>query len=200
MRTTLILISLLAIGCVASLAGETKTEKARKELNKAERYAVDNKFPQMLEAAKKAQALDPLLPGPFVYSAIYFYRSEQPAAAEQDLLKALARDPNLALAHIYLGNILFDRGESERALDEWNVGVRLDDRVPEGLSSLAVGLLAIGRTTDAMQHYRKALMYDRRYYDPPFLIDRKKGAAWSQKKVDAVTPLLAKLEKPGFPY
>ena len=106
----------------------------------------------------------------------------------------------MGIAHIYLGNLFFDQGDSDRALDEWNVGARFEDTNPEALWSLALGLFLIGKTTEATQQYKKALVYDRRYYQPQFLGDHKKGAAWSRKKVEAVAPLLQKVEKPGFPY
>ena len=77
---------------------------------------------------------------------------------------------------------------------------RLDSKSPEALASYAVGLFVIGKTTEAIQQYKKAMMYDRRYYEKEFLSDRKKGAAWGPKKIDAVAPMLEKVEKPKFPY
>ena len=181
-------------------AADTNTDKAKKELAKAEKQLVEGNFDKMYEAAKKAQSLDASLAASYAFSGLYLYRLEQSGPAEQEFQKALTRDTNMGMAHIYLGNLFFDRGDSDRALDEWNVGARLEDSNPEALSSLALGLFLIGKTTEATQQYKKALMYDRRYYQPQFLGDRKKGAAWSKKKIDAVAPLLQKVEKPGFPY
>lgn len=201
MRKTFFCVPLICALTVYGYAADSKsTAKAKKEIQKALKYSVENKFEKMLESARKAKTLDPSLPMPYAYSGLYLYRMEQMTAAEVDFQKSLALDPNQALARIYLGSILFDRGNSERALDEWSVGVRLESKNPEALASMALALFLIGKNTEAIQHYKRALTYDRRYYDPPFLLDRKKGAAWSKKKVDAVLPLLQKVEKPKFPY
>ncbi len=195
-------ITLLVLSCSAAAfsADSKSTAKAKKELQNAIKSAGNNNFEKMYESAKKAQALDPRLAGPYAYSGLYLYRVGQFDAAEKEFQKCLTLDANFAMARAYLGNILFDRGESERALDEWNASVRLDSKSPEALASIAVGLFGIGKTTEAVQQYKKALMYDRRYYEPDFLLDRKKGAAWGRKKVDAAAPLLQKIEKPKFPY
>jgi len=48
--------------------------------------------------------------------------------------------------------------------------------------------------------YEKALLRDRRYYDPAFLANRKKGAAWGSEKVGTLRPLIQIVPKPVYPY
>jgi tetratricopeptide (TPR) repeat protein len=191
----------LLLAVTTLLASDPKaTMKAKNKLQDAVKAASNNNFEKMYDLAREAESLDATLAEPYAYSGLYLYRTGDSASAEKDFQKALTLDPNLSMPRVYLGNILFERGDSDRALDEWFAGLRLDSKSPEALASYAVGLFVLGKTTEAIQQYKKALMYDRRYYEKEFLSDRKKGAAWGQKKGDAVAPLLEKVEKPKFPY
>lgn len=193
------LASLMLVRAQLAAPKDPKWE-ARKHLQKAVDHAVRYRFEKMLEEARKAQRWDPSIADSYAYIGLYFYRVGQLRSAEEEFRNSIEKNPNLSLPHIYLGNLLFDKGDLERALDEWRVGVRLDRSNPEGLASLALGLYLSGSTTEAIQHFKRALSLDRRYHDLQFLRDQEKGAAWTEKRVESVAPLLRLIEPPRFPY
>lgn len=196
---------LLFLTPILLLPGSAQAQKrkpwaARKELRRAALFMARCQFDKMRSAAVKARKLDDTQSDIEFYLGIYDYREARNEAAELHFAAALERDPNHGLAHVYLGNILYDRGERERALDEWNVGARLEPEEPEALAASAVGFLHVQNLDEARHRMRQALMRDRRYYQTSFLADIKKGAAWSQARVDAIRVVLEQMPPPTYPY
>ena len=153
----------------------------------------------MKKQAERAREFDPSNAASYAFLGAYEFRIRRLDMAERLLQEFIERDPNLGMARTYLGNVLFERGDRDRALDQWTVGARLDPIDPEALSSLAVGLMTIDQVPEAKRLYEKALLRDRRYYDPAFLANRKKGAAWGSEKVDTLRPLIQIVPKPAYP-
>ena len=186
---------------IPPLFGDAKdTTKARKHLAKAAEHAARYKIKKMRKEAEKARKNDPSLGESYAYLGLYYYRKQEFEKAKKLFELSIKRNSSIALPRVYLGNVLYEVGEFDRALDQWNLASRLDDTDSEALSSLALGLYILGREKDAIQRYMQALQWDKRYHDPAFLGDFKKGAAWTPKRVKAVRPLLEKVPAPLFKY
>ena len=201
-RRTLLLTVLFSFTLPYKLRSGEKLDpqKARKRLRQARQHAARGEFEKMRQQAERARKSDPTNAESYAFLGSYELRMRRLDQAEQLLQSSIERDPNLGIARTYLGNVFFERGDRDRALDEWTVGARLDPTDPEALCSLAVGLLTIDQVSEAKRNYEKALLRDRRYYDPEFLVDRKKGAAWGEAKADILKPLMQTVRKPAYPY
>jgi tetratricopeptide (TPR) repeat protein len=174
--------------------------EAREHLSKARLWAARAEFEKMLEEAQEAAQEDPSLAEAQAWIAIYQYRFGSVSDARLLLMSVVAKNPNLGLARVYLADILYDEGDQDRAFDEWATAVRLSPTEPEALAGYALGLFKSSQLAGATKYMKQALMQDRRYYDAKFLRDRKKGAAWSQRRVDDIAPLLKTIEHPTYPY
>ena len=73
------------------------------------------------------------------------------AESEPVLRSAMKADENDANAHWLLGALLFSRGQSDRAVMEWQTARRLNPRIPALDASLGRELLARGNAQEAAQ-------------------------------------------------
>lgn len=186
-----LLVAVMQVGL--TIAGDT--QEARGKLANAAKHWAKMNFKKMRKAAEKARKKDPSLAGSYAYLGLYEYRMGSRDAARVLFETSIERDPAFALPRVYLGNLLFDEGRPLDALDQWRLAARLDYTNSEALAGLALGLYLQNQRRLAIQHYMKAIQWDGRYLDVGFLSDSKRGAAWSERRVQAVRPLLALLPK-----
>jgi tetratricopeptide (TPR) repeat protein len=96
---------------------------------------------------------------------------EDPATydeAEALYREAIELDPQLAIAHTNLGNILFRRGEDRTAESLYISAITIDDRQPEAHYNLGYVMLERGDAKRAADHFEKAISRDSRFADAHF--------------------------------
>lgn len=84
-------------------------------------------------------------------------RRGQLDAAQKVALQGLGRYPHLPDAHDLFAKILTDKGDFERAFDEWDMALRLDQQHPGAHKGLGFLYFKAGNATEALQHLEVAL-------------------------------------------
>lgn len=87
-------------------------------------------------------------------------RRGQLEAAEKVALSGLSRYPDLADAHDLLARVLGDRGDHERAFDEWDIALRLDERHAGAHKGIGFLYFVAGELPLALRHLEAALAAD----------------------------------------
>jgi tetratricopeptide (TPR) repeat protein len=75
--------------------------------------------------------------------------------AEATFRKALAANPNDALAHVNLGDILLTQKKYDQAVDAYRAAIRSDPAFPNSYYSLAIAFAESGLYRDAARSWRK---------------------------------------------
>lgn len=83
-------------------------------------------------------------------------RRGQLGAAEKIAMAGLMRYPELADAHDLLARVLGDRGELERAFDEWDIALRLDGRHAGAHKGIGFLYFVAGDLAQALEHLEAA--------------------------------------------
>jgi len=95
--------------------------------------------------------------------ALDFQGRDHLVDAQEELERALNTDPNSALAHAYLAEVLIDQyillnsGDYQRAIDEAQTAVRLDPDSVEAQRAMGYVWESTGNYADALQAYERAL-------------------------------------------
>lgn len=84
-------------------------------------------------------------------------RRGQLEAAQKVALQGLGRYPHLPDAHDLFARILTDRGDFERAFDEWDMALRLDPLHAGAHKGVGFLFFKAGRTAEALEHLEQAL-------------------------------------------
>lgn len=84
-------------------------------------------------------------------------RRGQLDAAEKIAIAGLTRYPELADAHDLLARVLGDRGDHERAFDEWDIALRLDERHAGAHKGIGFLYYVAGDLPRALEHLEVAL-------------------------------------------
>jgi tetratricopeptide (TPR) repeat protein len=82
--------------------------------------------------------------------------------------RAIALDPNLAIAYTNLGNIRFRRGDELGALALYKQALQLDETQPEAHYNIGYVMLERGEFKTARSCFERALRYDPRFADAHF--------------------------------
>jgi len=88
------------------------------------------------------------------------YNRNDLQGAESAFRLALQRDPNLALARHYLGNILLMQNRLDVAVQEYGEAVRINPNLGETYYNLGLALHRQGQKEAAITAYRQALVID----------------------------------------
>ena len=105
-------------------------------------------------------------PPPYAYmKGLAYYEQGAEAAAMQAFEQALAEDPGLAEAHLYIGNVHARQGRSAAAADAYESAIEIDPGFVEAYNNLGTTYANMNRAEDAMEAYRRALSLDDRFYD-----------------------------------
>jgi tetratricopeptide (TPR) repeat protein len=115
--------------------------------------------------ARNALLIDPASAGARAVLgwSLDFQGTDQLAEAQEEVERALASDPNSAVAHAYLAEILIDQylglgtGDYQRALDEAQRAVSLDANSVEAQRALGYVWESTGNYTQALAAYERAL-------------------------------------------
>ncbi|WP_349606349.1 tetratricopeptide repeat protein [Cupriavidus sp. DF5525] len=106
-----------------------------------------------------------------VASARRLFEGQRYTEAEASLGAALALDPNLPLAHYYLGRLRQTQGDNEQALGHFQRALALDASLSSARQHLAVLLVRLGRQDESLPLWRTELGGD------------GQGLAWIQKLI-----------------
>ena len=98
---------------------------------------------------KRAESLDPLSLIISAGVADAFYIAHRADDATRQLHKTLEMDPNFAMAHYQLGQVLAHRGKFDTAIAEFQRAIELSGHSPGIDANLANAYAAAGRTADA---------------------------------------------------
>ncbi len=105
-------------------------------------------------------------PPPYVYMmGLTYYEQGAETAAMQAFEKALAEDPGLAEAHLYIGNIHARQDRPAAAAEAYESAIEIDPGFAEAYNNLGTMYVGMNRTEDAMEAYRGALSLNDRFYD-----------------------------------
>lgn len=153
-------------------------------------------LPKAKVAALKAIELDETLSEAHVSLwAVRLHLEWSWAATEAGLRRAIAIDPNNAMAHQYYGYVLSALGRFDAAVAEMRRALELDPLSPNKLNSLAATFYRAGR-------YDEALRYFRAVPDPDFNSEtrhRRMAAIYERKQMhpEAMAELLTALTLAG---
>ena len=160
------------LGLSAALSGSKRSKEARGVLLQASKQIpddaslwaalglVDGEAEEPSEAAialKKAIALDPDVPGPYLSLSILLTRSGALDAAEVNLREAIRIQPNSAQAHSEMANLLIIKKDLEQAGWEFEQAARIDPVEPAVRLRYAALLYTLRRTKDAQRQVEAAL-------------------------------------------
>jgi len=104
-------------------------------------------------AAERAIQLDETLPEARVSLASALLLQWSWSAGEKELQRAIALNPNNALAHQWYGWLLSARGQFDAAIREMRRALELDPLSPNKQNSLAATLHRAGRYDEALQYF-----------------------------------------------
>jgi len=77
------------------------------------------------------------------------------AAAFFAFQKAVERDPSIAMAYHYMGNVLLENGRNAEAIAEFSKAIELDPSLAEAHYNLGIALYRQGRLDDAIAAYQR---------------------------------------------
>ncbi|HXF05581.1 MAG TPA: tetratricopeptide repeat protein [Blastocatellia bacterium] len=89
-----------------------------------------------------------------------FIRQNDPARAEEELTKALARDPGWPRVRLNLASLFLSRRALDRAITELQQVIAREAPPAEAFSLLGAAYEQAGRTDDAIEQYSRALALD----------------------------------------
>ncbi len=113
-------------------------------------------LPKAKVAALRAIALDSTLSEAHVsLGGVRLHHEWSWRATEDELRRAIALDPNNAMAHQWYGYYLSALGRFDAAIAEMRHALQLDPLSPNKLNSLAATLYRAGRYDDALRYFRQ---------------------------------------------
>jgi len=82
--------------------------------------------------------------------------------ALQDFNRAISLNPSLAPAYNNRGNLLYDRGEIEKALADYTRSIELNPENPLAYANRGLTLLSLGRAEEAARDFARCFALDPR--------------------------------------
>jgi Tfp pilus assembly protein PilF len=133
------------------LAADQKWQDARHDL-------AQGKAEQAKSALEEVIRNYPREPDPYLFLGLALLRLRDPQAAELNVRRAIAVDPDNAEAHTLLGWIYAEiRGDFDAAIKEYTEVVRLRPNVPEAYNNLGVAQKRKGELDKAAASFNRAL-------------------------------------------
>jgi len=145
-------------------------------------------LPRAKKALQHALKIDYELPEALVLSGLIQFRFEYDwSGGESDIKKALELNPNSELAHSSLATILLQKGQFDKAIEEYSAALELDPLSLRAQGSFTWRMYQAGRYDDAIRQCKKSLELDPEY--PSTLAAL--GVCYIQKSLfqEAIAPL-----------
>jgi tetratricopeptide (TPR) repeat protein len=98
-------------------------------------------------------------------SLILSDRKDYPAATAA-VNKAIALNPDLAVAYVNLGHILVDQGLTQQGIDEYRKALKIEPKFATVHNNLGVALEVMHQNDEAMKQYQEAVKDDRKFALP----------------------------------
>jgi TolB-like protein/Flp pilus assembly protein TadD len=117
-----------------------------------------------------ARQVDPLSPSAHIFSGIFMYNAREYNAAIEHLLNAMALNPNLWLAHLFLGKVHERKGMSNEALGAFQKAFDLLGGNTELISLKGYVHARQGSRAEAEQAVRLLTELSKQKYVPPYNI------------------------------
>ena len=108
-----------------------------------------NESAAAIAALRKAQAMDPNLLAPHLFSGLAWYRLSNTEAAAKELEAAVRLNDSDTIAHTYLGYVYTDEKRYDAALEQFELVLRTDPNNLDVLYALGKCNLEIGRRATA---------------------------------------------------
>lgn len=96
----------------------------------------------------------------FYQQGVMRFNRKDYVGAEEAFRAALQRDPSLALARNFLGNILLEQNRPEAAIQEYAEAIRLNPNLADAYYNLGLGMHRQGQREAAINAYRQALLVE----------------------------------------
>jgi eukaryotic-like serine/threonine-protein kinase len=128
------------------------------------------RFDEAFVYAKRAQDMNPTwLEGETVYGNIHYF-SGSPDLAIPEYLRVLESDPNLGLAHHFLGRAYLAKGQHGKAIEQLRRSNELLGQVPFSMGDLGYALAVGGGRAEAEKMLSEILHKREQGYYPAFAI------------------------------
>jgi TolB-like protein/DNA-binding winged helix-turn-helix (wHTH) protein/Flp pilus assembly protein TadD len=115
-------------------------------------------LPRALEAARRAIELDAELPDGYAVRAMCRLWFEwNPAAAEQDLRRAISLNPSFTQGHQYLSTVLTVQGRADEAIAAARKAAQLDPLSPVSGTTLAYRFYYAGKYDEALKEFGRTI-------------------------------------------
>lgn len=115
---------------------------------------------EVIEAYKKAVALDPTSAGALVNLGTVYFHLKAWDEAERYYKQALEADPSYALAHFNLGNLYDETNDQSKALMHYLLALRLNPNYSDAHYNLALLYQGAGQALRAVRHWKAYLKLD----------------------------------------
>jgi serine/threonine-protein kinase len=158
-----------------------------------------------LAETRLAHMLDPLSENLSVNEGFVLYRGRRYDEAIAQLLQSLDLDPNLAVAHDWLGSAYLEKGKQRKAISELETAVRLSgSRIYQG--DLAYAYSVSGQRDRALGILRELTERSRHEYVSPGVFavaytglgDRDRAFAWLERAADSREIIVTSLATEPF--
>lgn len=132
-----------------------------------EYLAIMQRFDESLAEMKRALELDPLSPDINTLQGEPFYFAREYDRAIDQFKKAAEMAPDLWLAHYYLGLAYEQKGDSPRAVSEFQKAMAIDE-IPEVMSGLGHNYAVSGRKKEALKLLEELKEQSNQRYVSPY--------------------------------
>ena len=136
---------------------EKASHKNRLFIEAAYANAIENDPNKMLRIYEQIQKEYPKEKNIY-YNIGLYYRFRSPQKAVEEYEKALALDPDFAIAHNEVGYCYIRLDEFDRAVEHFNKYISLSPDNPNAYDSLADAYFRMGRFDEAVSKYKEALV------------------------------------------